>query len=354
MGSGANRDEMMMIDLRSDTVTKPSQAMRRAMAEAEVGDDVFGEDPSVNRLQEMTAQLLGKEAALFVPSGTMANQLAIKTHTQPGDEIIMERTSHPFNNESGGIAVLSGVQVNLLDGQRGVLTTQQVVPAIRSGEDIHHSPSRLICLENTHNRGGGAVYPLEAIRQLSAVARAHQLSMHLDGARLMNACIASGHRASEYTQYFDSCTLCFSKGLGAPVGSVLAGSTEFIQRALRFRKMLGGGMRQAGIVAAGAIFALEHNIERLREDHQHAKFLAERIFDVSGLHLNPHEVETNIVYFELDSTARLDAEQLVQAMQQRGVLGYAPAPSTMRLVTHLDVTREQIEQAATVICELLT
>jgi threonine aldolase len=353
MVSGPIRGEKIMIDLRSDTVTKPSQAMRQAMAEAEVGDDVFGEDPSINRLQDMTAQLLGKEAALFVPSGTMANQLAIKTHTQPGDEIIMERTSHPFNNESGGIAALSGVQVNLLDGQRGVLSAQQVIPAIQRGEDIHHAPSRLICLENTHNRGGGAVYPMEAIRELSAVARDHQLSMHLDGARLMNACMASGYQASDYTQYFDSCTLCLSKGLGAPVGSVLAGSAAFISRALRFRKMFGGGMRQAGIVAAGAIFALEHHIERLRDDHQHAKLLAERICDAPGLRLNPQQIETNIIYFELDATARFDAQQLTQAMRQRGVLAYAPTPSTMRLVTHLDVSREQTEQAATVICELL-
>ena len=342
-----------MIDLRSDTVTQPSPAMRQAMLEADVGDDVFGEDPSINRLQEMAAHLLGKEAALFVPSGTMANQIAIKTHTQPGDEIIMERTSHPFNSESGGLAALSGVQVNLLDGQRGVLSAQQVAPVIHSGEDIHHAPSRLICLENTHNRGGGTVYPLANIQGLSTLARERRLGMHLDGARLLNACVASGRSAADYTQYFDSCTLCLSKGLGAPVGSLIAGTADFIKRALRYRKMFGGGMRQAGFLAAAGIFALQHNVDRLSEDHQHAKLLAERIVGATGVQLNPHEVETNIVYFQLDPQARCDAKQLEQAMQQRGVLAFAPTPSTVRLVTHLDVTRQQVEQAATVICELL-
>lgn len=342
-----------MIDLRSDTVTQPSQAMRQAMLEAEVGDDVFGEDPSINRLQEMAANLLGKEAALFVPSGTMANQIAIKTHTQPGDEIIMERTSHPFSSESGGLAALSGVQVNLLDGQRGVLSAEQVAPVIHSGDDIHHAPSRLISLENTHNRGGGTVYPLTAIKELSALARQHRLGMHLDGARLLNACVASGHSAVDYTQYFDSCTLCLSKGLGAPVGSLIAGTADFIRGALRYRKMFGGGMRQAGFLAAAGIFALQHNVERLSEDHQHAKLLAERIAGARGMQLNPHQVETNIVYFQLDAKARCNAKQLEAALQQRGILSFAPTPSTMRLVTHLDVTRQQVEHAATVICELL-
>jgi threonine aldolase len=344
---------MIMIDLRSDTVTQPSQAMRQAMLEADVGDDVFGEDPSINRLQDMVANLLGKEAALFVPSGTMANQIAIKTHTQPGDEIIMERTSHPFSSESGGLAALSGVQINLLDGQRGVLTAQQVAPVIHSGEDIHHAPSRLICLENTHNRGGGTVYPLTSIKELSTLAREHRLGMHLDGARLLNACVASGHSATDYTQYFDSCTICLSKGLGAPVGSLIAGTADFIKGALRYRKMFGGGMRQAGFLAAAGIFALQHNVERLSEDHQHAKLLAERIAAARGVQLNPYEVETNIVYFQLDAKARFNAKQLEGVLQQRGVLSFAPTPSTMRLVTHLDVTRQQVEQAATAICELL-
>jgi threonine aldolase len=343
-----------MIDLRSDTVTKPSPGMRRAMAEAEVGDDVFGEDPCVNRLQEMAAQLLGKEAALFVPSGTMANQLCIKVYTQPGDEIIMERTNHPFNSESGGIAALSGVQVNLIDGQRGVITAAQVARAIRRGDGVHNPPTRLVCLENTHNRGGGNVYPVETIREISEVAQQHGLARHLDGARLLNACVASGLPATEFTQYFDSCTLCLSKGLGAPVGSVIAASAEFIRRALRYRKMFGGGMRQAGIIAAAGIYALEHNVERLAEDHQHAKLLAERISSARGLRLNPQEVETNIFFLQLDPTeARLDAPGLQRALRAHDVLANASDQYSMRLVTHLDVTRAQVEQAARVICDVL-
>jgi len=328
--------------------------MRQAMAEAEVGDDVFGEDPCVNRLQEMAAQLLGKEAALFVPSGTMANQLCIKVYTQPGDEIIMERTNHPFNSESGGIAALSGVQVNLIDGQRGVITAAQVARAIRRGDGVHNPPTRLVCLENTHNRGGGNVYPLETIREISDVAQQHGLARHLDGARLLNACVASGLPATEFTQYFDSCTLCLSKGLGAPVGSVIAASAEFIRRALRYRKMFGGGMRQAGIIAAAGIYALAHNVERLAEDHQHAKLLAERISSARGLRLNPQEVETNIFFLQLDPTeASLDAPGLQRALRAHDVLANAVDQYSMRLVTHLDVTRAQVEQAAHAICDVL-
>lgn len=343
-----------MIDLRSDTVTKPSPAMRQAMASAEVGDDVFGEDPSINRLQEMAAELLGKEEALYVPSGTMANQIAIKVHTQPGDEIIMERTNHPFNSESGGLAAISGVQVQLLDGVRGVITAEQVKRFIRHDDNIHNAPTRLVCLENTHNRGGGSVYPLDTIRAIHDVARDEGIGMHLDGARLMNACVASGLSAATYTQYFDSCTLCLSKGLGAPVGSLVAGSKAFIRKALRYRKMFGGGMRQAGILAAAGVYALQHNVERLAEDHQHAKLLAERICGARGLLLNPQEVETNIIYLQLDpATARMDARGLMQAMGERGVLALAVGSHSMRLVLHLDVTRPQVEQAAQVICEIL-
>lgn len=343
-----------MIDLRSDTVTKPVPGMRRAMAEAEVGDDVFHEDPCVNRLQDMAAHLLGKEAALFVPSGTMANQICIKVHTQPGDEIIMERTNHPFNSESGGIAAISGVQVNLVDGQRGVITAAQVSRAIRHSDNVHNAPTRLVCLENTHNRGGGNVYPLETIRDIHEVARSNGLAMHLDGARLLNACVASGLPATAFTQYFDSCTLCLSKGLGAPVGSLIAASADFIRRAERYRKMFGGGMRQAGIIASAGIYALQHHVERLAEDHQHAKLLAERICSAPGLQLNPQDVETNILFLRLDpTTARLDAPGLQQAMREQGILALAVDQQSMRLVTHLDVNRSHIEQAAQVICNAL-
>ena len=343
-----------MIDLRSDTVSKPSPEMRRAMAEAEVGDDVFGEDPSVNRLQELAAQVLGKEAALYVPSGTMANQISIKVHTQPGDEIIMERTSHPFNSESGGLAALSGVQVNLLDGQQGVLAVEQVARVIRHGNDVHNAPTRLISLENTHNRGGGAVYPIDRIKEIHSVARGEGLAMHLDGARLLNACVASGLPAPEITQYFDSCTLCLSKGLGAPVGSVIAGSEDFIGRAQRYRKMFGGGMRQAGILAAAAIYALENNVERLADDHLNAKLLAEHISSAPGLRIEPANVETNIIYLRLDpDEACVDAPGLAAAMRQRGVVAIALGGHGMRLVTHLDVSREETERAADIMCSIL-
>ncbi len=343
-----------MIDLRSDTVTKPSPGMRRAMAEAEVGDDVFGEDPSVNRLQELAAEMLGKEAALFVPSGTMANQICIKAHTQPGDEIVMEQTNHPFRSESGGIAALSGAQVNLLPGTRGIITAEQVAAVIRTDEDPHNAPTRLVCLENTHNRGGGTIYPLDTIREIHELTQAHGLPLHLDGARLLNASVASGVPAPQITQYFDSCTLCLSKGLGAPVGSVIASDTAFIKRANRYRKMFGGAMRQVGILAAAGIYALEHNVERLAEDHHHAKLLAERICLAKGVRLNPQEVETNILFLQLDlDIARLDAYALMQALRERGVIANASSPTTMRLVTHLDVTRAQVEEAARVIGEVL-
>jgi threonine aldolase len=343
-----------MIDLRSDTVTKPSPEMRLAMANAEVGDDVFGEDPSINRLQDMTADLLGFEAALFVPSGTMANQLCIKAHTQAGDEIIMEQSNHPFRAESGGVAALAGVQVNQIHGQRGVITAAQIAPQIRSGEDPHHAPTRLVCLENTHNRGGGTIYPIDTIREIRDLTQQHHIPLHLDGARLLNASVAMGVPATEITQYFDTATLCLSKGLGAPVGSLLAGSTDFVKRANRFRKMFGGGMRQAGIIAAAGIYALENNVERLAEDHHHAKLLAERLAQAKGVRLDPKYVETNILFIELDlEAARLDAYALMAGMREGGVIANASSPTTMRLVTHLDVSRAQVEQAAEVICHLL-
>jgi threonine aldolase len=343
-----------MIDLRSDTVTKPSPGMRQAMADAEVGDDVFGEDPSINHLQAMAADMLGKEAALFVPSGTMANQICIKLYTQPGDEIIMEQTNHPFRSESGGIAALSGAQVNLIPGKRGVITADQIEPGIRRGDDPHDAPTRLVCLENTHNRGGGAIYPLDAMRDIHDLTRKYGLGLHLDGARLFNASVASGIPAAQITQYFDSCTLCLSKGLGAPVGSVIAGSADFVTRAIRYRKMFGGAMRQAGFLAAAGIYALKHNVERLAEDHHHAKLLAERICHAQGVRINPQEVETNILFLALDpAVARVDAYGLVEAMREQGVLALAAGPTMMRLVTHLDVSREQIDKAADIICDIL-
>lgn len=329
------------IDLRSDTVTKPTPDMRRAMAEAEVGDDVFGEDPTVNALQEKVAKILRKETAIFVPSGTMANQLAIKSHTQPGDEVIIEGTSHPFNFEGGAGAALSGVQFNCLKGVRGILEVSQVEEAIRPLD--HHFPvTRLICLENTHNRGGGSIYPIEKISEIHQLAKAKGLVIHLDGARLWNASVATGIKPYEYAQWADSVSVCLSKGLGAPIGSLVTGSKTFIDRVHRFRKMFGGGMRQAGIIAAAGIYALDHHIERLKEDHRNAKRLAFGLKEFKGVFIKPEDVETNIIIFDV-SQSGMTAPQVTEAMKKEGVLIHAFGKTQIRLVTHLDVTSEEIE-----------
>jgi threonine aldolase len=331
------------VDLRSDTVTKPSPGMRHAMAEAEVGDDVYHEDPSVNRLEAMVADLYGKEAALYVASGTMANQVAIRAHTHHGDEIIMERTSHPFNSEAGALAALAGVQVNLIDGQRGIVEVDQIRAAVRS-PNVHHAPTALICLENTHNRGGGSVWPLEKIRAIRQHAQSVRVPMHLDGARLMNACVATGLKPKDYAHYFDSCTLCLSKGLGAPVGSLIIGSTGFVERAQRFRKQFGGGMRQAGILAAAGLYALEHNVDRLAEDHLNAKRLARGIAEIDGLDVNVNAVETNIVFFHVRKLG-LTVPVLLERLKADDVLMGGTSASTIRAVTHLDVNKDGIDRA---------
>jgi threonine aldolase len=336
-----------LVDLRSDTVTRPSSAMRQAMVEAEVGDDVFHEDPSVNRLEEMVAALYGKEAALYVPSGTMANQIAIRSQTHHGDEIIMERTSHPFNSEAGALAALAGVQVNLIDGQRGIMGAEQIRAVVRT-PNVHHAPTALICLENTHNRGGGSIWPLDNIRTIREFARSVSVPMHLDGARLMNACVATGLTPKDYAQYFDSCTLCLSKGLGAPVGSLVIGSKKFITTAHRFRKQFGGGMRQAGILAAAGIYALEHNLERLSEDHLNAKRLARGIAEIDGLDIDVTAVETNILYFGIHRPG-LTVATLLERLSAQGVLMLGTGPNSIRAVTHLDVSKEGIERALEVL-----
>jgi threonine aldolase len=336
-----------LVDLRSDTVTKPSPGMRQAMAEAEVGDDVFHEDPSVNRLEEMVAALFGKDAALYVASGTMANQLAIRAQTHHGDEIIMERTSHPFNSEAGALAALAGVQVNLIDGVHGIMDAEQIRAVVRT-PNVHHAPTALICLENTHNRGGGSVWPLEKIRAIRGVARSVGVPMHLDGARVMNACVATGLTPKDYAQYFDSCTLCLSKGLGAPVGSLVIGSKEFITKAHRFRKQFGGGMRQAGILAAAGLYALEHNIERLAEDHLNAKRLARGIAEIEGLDIDVNTVATNILYFGV-RLAGLTVPILLERLKAEGILMLGTGPSSIRAVTHLDVSKDGIERAVEVL-----
>jgi threonine aldolase len=331
------------IDLRSDTVTKPTPPMRKAMVEAEVGDDVFGEDPTVNALQEKVANLLGKEAALFVPSGTMANQLSIKSHTQPGDEVIIEASSHPYNFEGGAGAALSGIQFNCLKGVRGILEASQIEEAIRPAD--HHFPvTKLICLENTHNRGGGSIYPLEKMAKIYRLAKSKGLRLHLDGARLWNASVATGIRPYEYAQCADSVSVCLSKGLGAPIGSLVAGSKPFIDHVHRFRKMFGGGMRQVGIIAAAGIYALDHHLKRLKEDHQNAKRLAVGLKEFKGVSIDPKHVETNIVIFDVADTG-ITGAQVAEAMKKEGVLVHAFGKTQIRLVTHLDVTAEDIEIA---------
>jgi len=339
------------IDLRSDTVTKPDKAMRAAMAEAPVGDDVFGEDPTINALQEKAADLLGFEAALFVPSGTMANQLAMKILTGPGDEVLVEASSHPFTSEAGAAAIISGVQLRTLPGRRGLLDPDLVAASIRQG-NIHYAPTSLICLENTHNQGGGTVYPLETVARIRDIAKNRGLNMHLDGARLFNACVATGHEATDYTRHFDTTSFCLSKGLGAPVGSMLAGSGELMARALHWRKRLGGGMRQAGILAAAGLYALDNNIGRLAEDHANARFLARGLAELGGIELDPAEVETNIVIFEV-SRPGLSAPDLAERLRKEGVLVLAFSPTRIRAVTHLDVDRSGVQLALEIMRKIM-
>ena len=340
-----------MIDLRSDTVTKPSPGMRRAMAEAEVGDDVYGEDPTVNLLQERVADMLGKEAALFVPSGTMANQAALMAHTRPGDEIIIERGSHLPNHEAGGLAALGGVQTYLLDAERGIIEAGRVEGAIRFS-DVHYPPTRLVWIENTHNRGGGFVFPLEKIREIKSVALNYDLTLHMDGARLFNACAASDIPAGEYARQVDSLSFCFSKGLGAPVGSIVAGTREFITRVHRYRKMLGGAMRQAGILAAAAIYALDNNIERLAEDHENARRLARALANLDGIKILNEPVETNLVFFDV-SQAGKNALEIMNECRDRGLLVMPESFTDMRAVTHMDVSAEHIEKAIEIFGEII-
>lgn len=332
-----------IIDLRSDTVTLPTAEMRKVMAEAEVGDDVFGEDPTVNRLQEKAAELTGKEAALFVPSGIMANQLAIRSLTQPGDEVIIEAEAHIVHYEAGAAGAISGIQFRCLPGKHGILTDGQIADAIRTDE-YYLPPTRLICLENTHNRGGGTIYPLEKIHSIAKVAKNHGVPLHLDGARIFNASIASGIPVSENARPFDTVSFCLSKGLGAPVGSLICTSSERIVLLRRYRRMFGGGMRQAGILAAAGLYALDHNIDRLAEDHIHAKTLAAALSKLPGILINAEKVETNIVIFDIDKT-RYSPDQAVDALKKEGVLVVVFGKTLLRAVTHLGVNAKDIDRA---------
>ena len=337
-----------MIDFRSDTVTKPTPGMLAFMQSAPVGDDVFGEDPSINSLERITAAKFGMEAGLFCPSGTMTNQLAIKTHTQAGDEVICDELSHIYQYEGGGIAFNSGCSVKLLHGDRGRLNADQVASGINA-EDVHKPISRLISLENTSNRGGGACYDFNTFKNIKTIADQHNLALHLDGARLFNALVYKQESAIEYGYIFDSISICLSKGLGAPVGSVLIGSNSFIKKAKRWRKVFGGGMRQAGYLAAAGIYALDHHIERLAEDHKNAKTLSEELSKkefVSSI-LN---VETNIVIASIGG--KYTAPQFAEILKEKGILAIAMTPTQVRFVFHLDITENDLSKTIDIIKSL--
>ncbi|HRN72879.1 MAG TPA: low-specificity L-threonine aldolase [Ginsengibacter sp.] len=334
-----------MIDYRSDTVTRPGNEMREAMLNAKVGDDVFGEDPTVNALQEYAASLFGMESALYCPSGTMTNQIAIKAHTRPGDEVVCEAQSHIYVYEGGGIAFNSGCQVKLIPGHHGRITADQVLNAINP-DDIHKPQTRLVGLENTSNRGGGSCYDFNEIVAIKEVCLKNGLALHLDGARLFNAIIAKGETPSDYGRVFDSISICLSKGLGAPVGSLLLGNKDFINYARRIRKVFGGGMRQAGIIAAGGLYALKHNIDRLKEDHHHAQLIAEALLQKSFIS-NMFPVETNILIFEVNG--KYSAKSLAEELLKNNIRVIPISPTQIRIVTHLDITPKDVDKTIHVI-----
>lgn len=341
-----------MIDLRSDTVTKPTPAMRAAIAAADVGDDVIDIDPTVERLQTLTAEILGKEAALFMPSGSMTNQIAVRVHCKPGDEFICEAGCHIYNYEQAAFAQLGGVVARTVEGQGGVLLPGQLVGLIRPEND-HMVRTRLVTLENTHNRGAGRIQPYEHVAEICSWAHEHGLRTHLDGARLFNAVVATKIAADRWARHFDTVSVCFSKGLGAPVGSALAGPKDMIKEARRHRKLFGGAMRQAGIIAAGALYALENNIDRLADDHFNAQILGDAIRQIEGLTLLPDQVDTNIVIFRVDPEIGT-APELVAKLAAEGVLMLAISPTQIRAVTHLDVSERQVREAGEVLARLVS
>ena len=335
----------MLIDLRSDTVTRPTAAMLQAMMQAKVGDDVFGEDPSINTLETMAARLFGMQAALYCPSGTMSNQIAIKCHTQPGDEVVCEKNAHVYIYEGGGIAFNSGSQVRALEGDRGRITAAQVSAAINP-DDVHKARTSLVCLENTSNRGGGSCYDIDEIKKIRQVCVDNQLALHLDGARLFNAMVAKKEDPLLYGRLFDSISVCLNKGMGCPIGSLLMGPAAFIKKARRVRKVFGGGMRQAGFMAAAGIYALENHVHRLAEDHAHALRLSEALRKKNFVK-DIMPVETNIVIFEID--AAYCAKTLAEQLKEEGILAIAISADQMRLVTHLDISVQMVERVVEVI-----
>ncbi len=339
---------MEVIDLRSDTVTKPSEQMLEVMMQANVGDDVFSEDETVNKLEEIAAAMFGMEAGLFCPSGTMTNQIAIKVHTQPGDEVICDRLSHVYQYEGGGIAFNSGASVHLLEGNRGRITAQQVADAINP-DDLHKPVSTLVVLENTSNRGGGSCYELSDLQSINQICLQNKLTLHLDGARLFNALVAKQQKPEEYGKLFHSISICLSKGLGAPVGSLLLGTKEIIKKSRKIRKVFGGGMRQAGFMAAAGLYALEHHIERLAEDHENAKQIEQTLLSHSKIE-SVLPVETNIIIYNLKEG--ITAEKFTENLKAKGILCFAMGKQQIRFVTHLDVNKEMVDRTCSILNQL--
>ncbi len=343
---------MNWIDLRSDTVTRPTPAMRRAMAEAEVGDDVYGEDPTVNRLEERAAEIFENEASIFVPSGTMGNQIAVKLHSRPGTEVVLEERSHIFNYEMGASAVTAGVTFRPVRGHKGLLDWDLVSGAIHHGGPYYVTPTSLIALENTHNMAGGAILPIAMGSEICEQARAMSIPVHLDGARIFNGAVALEISVAEIARPYASVMFCLSKGLGAPVGSMLVGKKDFITEARNWRKRLGGGMRQVGVLAAAGLIAIEETPSRLHEDHDNARRLAEGLSGIRGVSIDPEGVETNIVIFDV-SASGLNTSQVTQGLKDRGVLANGINPREMRMVTHYDVDRSAIDRSLAAVREIV-
>lgn len=339
------------IELHSDTQTRPTPGMRKAMADAIVGDEQKGEDPSVNRLLEMSKELFGKEDAVFLPSGTMCNQISLMLHCRPGDEVLCDRTAHILNLEGGGAAVFAGSLIRPIEGERGIFTADQLEQNIRAVR--RHTPKpRLVAVEQTSNLGGGTVWPLETIREVEATAREHGLSMHMDGARVLNAVVASNVSAADFAAPFDTLWLDLSKGLGCPFGAVLLGSRDLVDGAWQWKQRMGGAMRQAGVIAAAGIYALENNVDRMAEDHANARFFAERIAEIPGVEIDVDRVETNLVFFDVEKTG-LTAAEVHDRLLKHGVRIGASSGASMRAVTHLDVSRDQLADAASALSTVL-
>lgn len=340
----------MVINLRSDTQTLPTEEMLEKIINAPLGDDVFGEDPTVNKLERMSAERLGKEAAMFVASGTMGNLCALMSHTRPGDEVILEAESHTYFYEVGGFSALAGLSPRLVKGENGIMSVDMIRKAIRP-DDIHFPPATLLCIENTHNRGGGTVYPVLLMDEIAIFAHEQGLKVHIDGARIFNAAVALGVEVKELVKNADSVMFCLSKGLSAPVGSMLAGNKPFIERARKVRKMLGGGMRQAGVIAAAGIVALEKMVDRLADDHYNARFIAEELVKVRGLAIDLNTVQTNMVYCDIGQL-KVSTKELAELLREKDVLVSAVPPSKIRLVTNRHISREDAKKAVTVIKEV--